>query len=283
MLDVPRELQPASQPFSYPAHNRDWGVEQDFLSYLQRHPELTASAATADWHYLPVFWTRWHLNHDYAATGLSELREHVDRAMLDDSKTFTVCQYDDGPVIDVGRTTMLLASRRTDAGIDVPLLCARHRHPLLPVRKRWLASFVGRLSTHELRGRLAAALDGRDDVRIVDGDQGTRRFVRTTLVSRVALSPRGYGGSSFRFFEAAQLGVPPMLIGDLDTRPFADQIDWSRCSLYASTAAEAVALLDAASATALEAMGSNAADTWRDSLTWQRWCPLALTTLARGA
>ncbi|MEI8226712.1 MAG: hypothetical protein WCH77_00405 [Planctomycetota bacterium] len=65
VLQVPQELQPKRQAFSDPSHNRDYGIEQDFVAYLDRHPESRArSAAEADWHYLPVFWTRWHLNHD---------------------------------------------------------------------------------------------------------------------------------------------------------------------------------------------------------------------------
>jgi hypothetical protein len=284
MLDVPPELQPAAQPFTYPAHNQDWGVEQDFLAYLHSHPEQKASSNRADWHYLPVFWTRWHLNHDYASTGLDELQRLVASSLLDDAKTFTVCQYDDGPVVDVGETTLLLASRKTDAGLDIPLLSAPHRRPWLPVRRRWLASFVGRLSTHPVRQELADALDDHPGVRIVDGDFGSRRFVRTSLASNVVLSPRGYGGSSFRFFEAAQLGRTPMLIGDLDTRPFPGVIDWSRCSLYASTGVEAAALLDTTTPAEANAMGTAVAATWRESLTWGRWCPLAIEELAlRGA
>lgn len=283
ILHVPKNLRPESQPFSYPAHNPDWGVEQDFFAYLMAHPELTAPAHSADWHYLPVFWTRWHLNHDYAATGVDELARLVEASIRDDARTFTVCQYDDGPVVDLGRTTLLLASRKSHAGIDIPLLSAAHRRPRMPVRKRWLASFVGRLSTHEVRGRLAAALTGRDDVRILDGNEGTRRFVRTTLASRIALSPRGYGGSSFRFFESAQLGTTPMLIGDLDTRPFADSIDWSRCSLYAADAEEAAGLLDSVPPETLARLGQEARAVWHNCMTWGRWCPLALRQLAKWA
>src|SRR3954469_9546089 len=95
VLQVDPALQPASQPFTYPDHNPDYGVEQDFVSWLARHPEhRTDEARNADWHVLPVFWTRWHLNHDYGRTGVDELQRLVDQAIIDDERTFTVCQYD---------------------------------------------------------------------------------------------------------------------------------------------------------------------------------------------
>lgn len=34
VLQVPQELQPKRQAFSYPSHNRDYGIEQDFVAYL---------------------------------------------------------------------------------------------------------------------------------------------------------------------------------------------------------------------------------------------------------
>ncbi|MFL5844111.1 MAG: exostosin family protein [Solirubrobacteraceae bacterium] len=281
VLPVDPRLQPATQPFQYPAHNDDYGVEQDMLRWLEETPGVRAAdAGSADWHYLPVFWTRWHLHHDYGNHGREELAALAGAAVLDDARTFTVCQNDDGPLIDLGRATLMLASRKGTEGIDVPLLSSAHRaRPEFLVRRRWLASFVGRLATHPVRRELADALEGRRDVRILDGDHGTRRFVNTTLASHVALSPRGYGGSSFRFFEAAQLGRVPMLVGDLDTRPFPRSIDWSAASFYAADGHAAAAVLDGLEPERLGAMGATARRVWSEDLTWGRWCRHALAEL----
>jgi hypothetical protein len=143
--------------------------------------------------------------------------------------------------------------------------------------------FVGRLDTHPVRQELAAALAGRSDVRIVDRQKGTRAFVRATAAAWIGLAPRGYGGSSFRFYEAAQLGTAPMLVGDLDTRPFPATIDWDSASLYAPTAADAVAFIDAADEKQLAAMGQRAAALWREDLTWGRWCHHLWSELQRRA
>jgi hypothetical protein len=280
VLPVDPRLQPASQPFRYPPHNADYGVEQDFINWLERHPEYRSSdPSVADWHLLPVFWTRWHLNHDYARVGRDELADLVSASILDDPRTFTVCQYDDGPLAPVGETTVLFASRKGTGGLDIPLLSSPHKRPKIPVRRRYLASFVGRVGTHPIRQALSAALVDRDDVHIVDSDQGVRKFVRLTCASRIALSPRGYGGSSFRFYEAAQLGVVPMLVSDIDTRPFKRSIDWESVSFFAPNAAAAVELLDQADPLTLDRMGKAIARVWREDLTYGRWCSHAIEEL----
>jgi hypothetical protein len=281
VLPVDARLMPASQPFLYPPHNEDYGVEQDFHVWLEAHPEHRAEdAAAADFHYLPVYWTRWHLNHDYGRNGREELASLVGDALLDDGRTFTICQYDDGPVAPLGDTTVFLASRQREAGRDIPLLSSPHKLPRLPVWRRYRASFVGRLSTHPVRQELADALSRVDGVRIIDGgDHGTRKFVRLTRSSFVALAPRGYGGSSFRFFEAAQLGVVPMLVGDIDTRPFKRTLDWDSASLYAADGESAARILEQADIEDLRRMGQEAERLWRDELSYGRWCRHVLAEL----
>jgi hypothetical protein len=280
LLRISQELQPRRQSFSYPSHNRDYGIEQDFLAYLKRHPELLASSADeADWHYLPAFWTRWHLNNDYGRQRRDLLQSLVSGALLDDSKTFTVCQYDDGPLVPLGRAIVYLGSRKTDAGRDAPLLCTRHKRPWLPPRKRYRASFCGRLATHPMRQELAAVVRDRDDVSIVDGENGTAFFVSHTLASHIALAPRGYGGSSFRFYEAMQLGVVPLLVGDVDTRPFKGLLPWSEVSLYARSATEALRRIDAYGNKRLAEMGRAARRLYESAVAYGCWCPLLLREL----
>lgn len=283
VLPVGTELQPQSQPFRYPQHNADYGVEQDFLRWLSANPQLLAEDPDdADWQYLPVFWTRWHLNHDYARRGRDELAAAVSSAIRDDSRTFTVCQYDDGPLAPIGETTVLLSSRRGERGVDIPLLSSPLKPPTIPVRRRYLATFVGRVDTHPVRRELASAVADRPDIRIVDRQRGTRRYVRLICSSLVAFAPRGYGGNSFRFYEAAQLGSVPMLIGDLDTRPFKRTIDWSAASLYAPDAAIALEILDQCDPVELRRMGAEAARVWQEELTFGRWCRHALADLGDG-
>ncbi|MBX9778512.1 MAG: glycosyltransferase family 47 protein [Xanthobacteraceae bacterium] len=280
VLTVPPNAQPQTQKYRYPAGNDDYEIEQQFNDWLKSHPSLTVSDPhSADFHYLPIFWTRYHVHHDYGKTGQSELQSIVSAAIVDDSKTFTVCQYDDGPLADVGRTIVFYASRNAIDGIDVPLLRAAHRMPLWRPKKRYLASFMGRLSSHPLRQAMADALKNREDVLLLDGNEGPRRFVRATLASYICLAPRGYGGSSFRAFEAMQLGVVPLIIGDLDTRPFKRHIDWSTCSLFTSDPRTLPKILDQCDKRTLLELSRHASDVYRTYFANLRWCPYVIAEL----
>ena len=54
-------------------------------------------------------------------------------------------------------------------------------------------------------------------------------FLETTVNSRFALAPRGYGRSSFRFFECFLLGTIPVYVwNDVNWLPFQDSIDYNR-------------------------------------------------------
>jgi hypothetical protein len=106
-----------------------------------------------------------------------------------------------------------------------------------------------------------------------------RFFVRKMLESYVALCPRGHGGSSFRFFEAMQLGVVPFLIGDLDTRPFKRFINWDELSSFSQSVSEVNEILDSLKEADLILMGKKAAEIWKTELTYQKWCKYVLWEL----
>jgi hypothetical protein len=235
---VSERLQPDSAPFRYPSYSRDWGVEQDFLEYLEtKYQALTTDVANADFVYIPIFWTRYHLWNDYGRYGLEELQAGADELLHLGKPTFTLCQYDDGPKVNLGETRVYLSSRQSDFGVDAPLLASPLPAPFLmkSKRQRHLASFVGRSSTHPLRERLLDSLAGINNLYLSTKSLRPRKFSRLLRDSVITLAPRGYGGSSFRFFEAIQSGSIPWLIGDYDTRPFKAEIDWDRGSFFSSS------------------------------------------------
>lgn len=280
LISVPTEVQPASQNFNYPKHNKDYGVEQDFYEYLLKNPSLlTSNSSEADWYYLPIFWTRWHLNHSYGKEGLDILQAVCDSLIVNDTKTFTVCQYDDGPLIQIGATILFLASRKSSTGIDIPLLCSLQKKSIFPHKKKYLASFVGRLNTHPIRRGMADRLKDREDVLIYDGDKGQKYFVKTILASKIALSPRGYGGSSFRFFESLSLSIVPFLISDIDTRPFKKFIDWSSISFYTDSLDEMLNILANSEDSDLLEMGKKGSKVLREKLKYGAWCQYVVKEL----
>lgn len=284
ILPTPPLLRPDLQIIKYPVHNADYGVEQDFLAYLNINRQITTeNPAEADWHYLPVYWTRWHLNNNYGSEGVEVLQRYVDDIITEDARTFTVCQYDDGPLVNIGQTMQFLASRKTGQGLDIPLLCTRHRKPLFTPRKKYRAAFVGRLNTHLIREEMAAVFKNRSDVVIKNGVIGTKAYVKLIMQSSLALAPRGYGGSSFRFFEAMQLGVVPVLIGDIDTRPFKRFLPWHEVSIFVSKIDELNVVIDKIAGDKLAEMGVRAAELYRNHLAFQKWCHYVLNELKEAA
>lgn len=271
IIPTQAKFQPDSQKVEYPSGNTDYGVEQDFLEYLKKSRMTTSNATDADWHYLPIYWTRWHLNHDYARDGINELKNEVADALTHPRKAFTICQYDDGPVVNLGATKLFLASRKGEKGYDIPLLRNKLKTPLIKPRKSILASFVGRLDTHAIRKEMSLVLKNDPAFTIINGDKGQKFFINQTISSYVCLCPRGYGGSSFRFFEAMQLGIVPFLIGDIDTRPFKKYINWDEISFYADSPAKIPLILRSVSQKQLKAMGMEAKTVYTNHLQYGKW------------
>ena len=56
-----------------------------------------------------------------------------------------------------------------------------------------------------------------------------QKYIDTTINSKFALAPRGYGRSSFRFFECFLLGTIPIYIwNDKNWLPFQNIIDYNK-------------------------------------------------------
>lgn len=281
ILPVEDLLQPKQQGFLYPKHNSDYGVEQDFELYLRNNNYLVTERWTdADWHYLPIYWTRWHLQHDYGRLGLDLLQNKVNNIIIDSDKTFTICQYDDGPKVNLGNSIEFLASRKGSVGMDIPLLCNPH-HSGFNLRRPFLASFVGRLNTHPIRMEMKESLANHNDIYISEDDLSPKEYANLITKSYVALAPRGYGGSSFRFFEAMQLGVAPALFGEVDTRPFKQFINWDDFSFYSKYPQEFLEQLLGISRSELKKMGKIAKHVYLNKLAYQKWPKLVLAELEK--
>lgn len=282
-------LQPKKQSFQYPAHNKDYGIEQDFLIWLKKQKNLlTNNPNDANWHYLPVYWTRWHINHNFASEreGLDQLQAEVDKIVVDKSKTFTITQFDGGTLLDLQSLVVFTAARTTNTGIDIPILCSPHRKPPFSIKK-YLATFNGSFETHPIRIEMQKKYEGSNEV-IIGGGLPTRFYKRwfwgknfniKTVESYIALSPRGTSCNSFRFFEAMQLGVAPCLIGDADVRPFKNFIPWDEMSYYVSSVNELDELLKNLDKKQAIQKGKKAYQYWKNELYYQKWCTYVIKEL----
>jgi hypothetical protein len=282
-------MMPTSSKFVWPNHNEDFGVEQDFYAWLVASDHITNNYHEADWHYLPIWWNRYYLNSfmnntddDANERYKAALIDATMRAIINPHRTFTVCEYDPfvlQPWLPLDGLTVFTGSRRHTWGIDVPLLSTPHVAHSRPAEKRYLASFIGHLGTHAMREYMSDALTGRDDVHIEHGNRGEGAFVELMLNSHIALAPRGDGGASFRFYEAMQLGIVPLFLSDVDTRPFRRWLDWDDCTLYRDNCAGMYEYMTSYDHAELDAMGARAKAMYDEHLAYGRWCPYVMKEL----
>lgn len=277
IIPISKEFQPEISKITYPKHSSYIGVERVFYNWLNKQNDiLTENIEEADYCYLPVFWTNYFLNHNFAKTGMDELRDECKQVVCPD-KTFTLCQYDDGPLVDLGNTVCFLASRTIQGAKDIPLLCSPH--DFAEKKKKYLASFVGRASTHPIRKELKSAVKHNRNFLFIDGKWGEKVFVKAMEKSYSCLCPRGYGGGSFRFYEAMQMGVVPVHIGDIDIRPFKSQIDWDNFSFYFEDPHEAIIALERCPIERLTEMGKQAAQCYNNIFGNDNWCKYVVKEL----
>lgn len=282
ILPVKEEFQPSTISIVYPPHNKGFkDAEEVYLEYLYKSVDLlTDNPNDADWHYLPILWTHWMVNHKFGTIDLNKLQAEISRVILDYSKTYTIHEYAEQPKIDIGGMIVFLGSRTSNKGIDVPLLCALHPIQEIPSEKKYLASFVGSMTTHPIRDEVFEKLKYRDDV-LVTGGGDINYFVDIMLSSYIALCPRGYGGASYRFYEAMQLGIVPFLIGDIDHRPFKSFLPWDEVSLYAKYVEDIERLIDYHSKQKLIVMGDKAKQFYKKEFVDGNWCKYILKELEK--
>ena len=280
--EVDKEMQPEFSPFRYPAYADDWGVEQDFLSFLWESDNLTTpDLGEANFVYIPIFWTRYHLKNNYGKNGLGLLHKEVQKILDLGKPTFTVCQYADGPLVELPDSKIFLGSRTSHHGFDAPLLTSPLPKPFArgPLSKTYTANFVGRPDTHPIRGELIDKITNFKATYVETKTVSPKRFSTILSRSKITLAPRGYGGSSFRFYEAIQAGSIPWLIGDIDTRPFKTLLDWDSCSFYSQTVAHFVEQFEQLDDRTLVEMKNHLESEIRPWFTFGRWGALLIEEL----
>jgi hypothetical protein len=226
----------------YPPFKKGRYMEEFMYEYLlARKNDLST-----DWVYLPVFWTNLQ-NHPGFSVNKAKYQMLLDQALLDmpsDTKYFTIVQHDDGPLLKLPPQTDVFGA--CTGTIPLPLIYEDTSHTLLTAPrliKTMLASFVGTKTTHPLRGEMVRHLEGKQGIQCQAApvwkvnvvEQDAARFVEWTLRSKFCLAPRGYGRSSFRFFEAMQLDtIPVYLWDDVEWIPYKDILDYSTFAISIS-------------------------------------------------
>lgn len=235
ILDVPKKFMPKMEVV-YPPHQNDKPmIEERFYNYIINNTGLNSNLI-----YIPIFWTQYLINQNYGSD-IQELSKFINliNEKYKNDKFFTVVQYDGGTLVPINNSKIFACSGsfssefgKNSIYIPIPLLCEKHDYKKI-LRKKYLASFVGSLETHNLRKKMYDHYSSNKNFifRYNLKYFKTYRFKRITKKSFFALCPRGYGPASFRFYESLELGTIPVYLSNYHWLPFNNKIDWKKATI----------------------------------------------------
>jgi hypothetical protein len=240
ILELGKQFRPATSVV-YPPFKNGRYMEEYFYDYVMSHKDTISS----DRVYIPAFWTNIQIHTGFQSirSGLNILLKRAYSLMPEDTKYFTIVQADLGVELVLPKDTLVFGACYGD--VPLPLIYEDTQNKLLNTQwlnhpKKYLASFIGTYTTHELRVNMYNMLNktegfyfgGRNLWSNRISDSLADKFIQTTLESKFSLAPRGYGRSSFRFFEAMLLDcVPVYFWDDIEWLPYKDVLDYSKFSV----------------------------------------------------
>lgn len=221
MIFSESRFRPDPQYPTYPPYHKGPYLEDYFFNRFSE--DIPCERA-----FIGVSWTTLYC--DNKAEGLQEF---LDR--LPEGKYFTICQHDDGPRERLPKDTLVFSASQASPMpdfIQIPVAAFRIGERDNTPRDIF-ASFVGSY-THQIRNEMASYLDLPDyDIALFSqwspsvSENKLRIHIDSLRRSEFALCPRGYGNTSFRMYEAMQLGAVPVYISDDFCLPWSDEIDWN--------------------------------------------------------
>ena len=239
-LFIPDEKFYCQQYITYPPFKHGYYLEEYFLDYMQR----TNRSKDRDGRtYIPAFWTAMQIEGWFPEEKprlQAILNKYIEEHPNTEAGYFTIVQHDDGVLLDLPANTVLYGA--CTGNTILPLIYQDTNNTLVSKSrpsyedKTILCSFIGSY-THELRKKCYDVLCEKPGFKFhlshnwtssVQND-AQELFIQTTLNSKFALAPRGYGRSSFRFFEIFQLGCIPVYVwDDVEWLPYTELLDYSK-------------------------------------------------------
>ena len=196
--------------------------------------------------YIPVLWTNFQIE-GWFNDKKQEMQNVLDEWTKQNPSDsyFTIAQYDDGPLLKLPENTIIYGA--CSGNIPIPLIYEDIHNTLINIPKKTylektiLCSFVGNITSNHVNPNVRQVMmnyfQGNSNFKMIHSGGWTPNvnqslqqiFINTTIQSKFALAPRGYGRSSFRFFEIFQLGTITIYIwNDVNWLPFQDIIDYSK-------------------------------------------------------
>lgn len=197
--------------------------------------------------YIPALWTNFQIE-GWFKPKQNEMQMALNEWIYKNPSAngyFTVVQYDDGPLLQLPPNTIIYGACFGD--IPLPLIYQDNNHTLVNLPKKTfseksiLCSFVGNITSNSVtpnvrqvmfdmftNNSLFEMINSGGWTPSVNGNL-QKIFIDTTINSKFAFAPRGYGRSSFRFFECFLLGTIPIYIwNDVKWLPFQNVIDYDK-------------------------------------------------------
>ena len=226
---------------TYPPFKNGFYLEEYFLNKIQHeNPEMRRK-------YIPALWTNFQIE-GWFNSRKDEMQTELNNWFSQNPSEngyFTIVQHDDGPLLKLPKDTIVYGACSGD--ITIPLIYEDKNNTLenYPRKtfneKNILCSFVGNITSNHVqpnvRQEMFNKLTNKSNFHLINSGGWTPSvnknlqniFIETTINSKFALAPRGYGRSSFRFFECFKLGTIPIYIwNDINWSPFQNVIDYNK-------------------------------------------------------
>jgi hypothetical protein len=228
----------------YPAFSNGNYIEEYFYEFWQKQQFIEKT----QFEYIDIFW-----NCLFHQVGVEQTVNHVKQMVIERCNiareqgkvVFTICQWDDNICFGSDKPDNLIvySSCHYD-NVILPLNAEDVTQKLIGLprkpfnEKDILCSFIG-CYTHDVRRKIKESLDGKSGFYFIINEwsnpiseQASSALVNMTLRSKFGLAPRGYGVSSFRFFEIMQMGTIPVYVHDgIIGLPFMDILDYKEFAI----------------------------------------------------
>jgi hypothetical protein len=224
----------------YPPFKNGKYMEEYFYDFIEKNINKFDEI---DYVYIPVFWTNLQINDDY-----NKNKEYYNSLLLSyyseyssNTKFFTIVQHDDCVLLNLPKNTLIFGA--CSGHISLPLIYQDTNNVLETLTSKYnierniLCSFYGS-SSHPIRNMLKYFhKEGEIEIYLKDWNINVEKndqfdFIKLALQSKFSICPRGYGRSSFRFFESILLGsIPVYIYDDENWLPYKELIDYSKFSI----------------------------------------------------
>lgn len=260
IVELGKMFRPGTSHVYPPFKNGRYMEEFAYETLLSKKDEIQTDLV-----YLPIFWTNLQ-NHPGFAQSRSKYDIVLNQALQQypkNTRYFTIVQHDDGPQLQLPKDTLVFGA--CTGTIPLPLIYEDTTNRLALLERKepdLFASFVGSL-THPVRQRMATAVESRPYIvcrmqkawNVKVPTEQADEFLDLTLRSKFCLAPRGYGRSSFRFFEAILMDTIPVYFwDDVEWLPYKEHLDYSSFSVSISDISKTYDILSGISEDRYQAM-----------------------------